>query len=156
MKSLSTILTIFGVTVITEFALLQTAWTAPIRNVILCIGDGMGPEQVKAARCYAGTNLFFEEFPYQTNMTTWSANSTVTDSAAAATAMATGIKVDNGVISLQLPGNGSETETLLEYFKERDKATGLVATSYITHATPLPLVRMKTAGTTILILQTTT
>lgn len=29
---------------------------APIRNVILCIGDGMGPEQVYAASCYAGTN----------------------------------------------------------------------------------------------------
>lgn len=109
---------------------------APIRNVILCIGDGMGPEQVKAARCYAGTNLFFESFPYQSTMTTASASSSITDSAASATAMATGVKVNDYVISLRTPGDGSELETLLEYFKDRGKATGLVATSYITHATP--------------------
>jgi len=109
---------------------------APIRNVILCIGDGMGPEQVKAARLYAGTNLFFESFPYRTIMETASASSTVTDSAAGATAMATGIRVNNGVISLKLPGDGSELETLLEYFKGKGKSTGLVATAYITHATP--------------------
>jgi len=91
------------------------AWSAPIRNVILCIGDGMGPEQVKAASYYAGTNLFFESFPYQSTMTTAPANDppTITDSAAAATAMATGTKVNNGVISLKTPGDGSELETLL-------------------------------------------
>ena len=118
------------------FLCLPVAHGAPIRNVILCIGDGMGPEQVKAARYYAGTNLFFETLPYQSTMTTHSTNSSVTDSAAAATAMATGIKVNNYVISLRIPGDSSESETTLEYFKSRGKATGLVATSYITHATP--------------------
>lgn len=111
-------------------------WSAPVRNIILCIGDGMGTEHVKAAHCYAGTNLVFEAFPYQSTMTTWSANSAVTDSGASGTAMATGVKVNNEVISLQIPGDGHELETLLEYFKKRGKATGLVATSYITHATP--------------------
>jgi alkaline phosphatase len=96
----------------------------------------MGSEQVKAARYYAGTNLFFESFPYQSEMAIGSANSTSTDSAAAATAMATGTKVNDGVISLRIPGDGSELETLLEYFRDRGKATGLVATSHITHATP--------------------
>lgn len=105
-------------------------------NLILCIGDGMGPEQIKAARYFAGTNLFFETFPYQSAMTTLSASSPVTDSAAAATAMATGIKVNNGVISLALPGDGSELKTLLERFGARGKRTGLVTTTYITHATP--------------------
>ena len=109
---------------------------APIRNIIVCIGDGMGPEQVKAARYYAGTNLFFETFPYQSTMTTGSADGSITDSAAAATAMASGQKVNNGVISLSLPGDGSELQTLLEYFTTKDKSVGLVTTTYVTHATP--------------------
>ena len=109
---------------------------APIRNVIVCIGDGMGPGQLEAARCYAGTNLFFEGFPCQGRMTTWSAGGNVTDSAAAATAMATGRKVNNGVISLAIPGDASELETLLEFFRKQEKSSGLVTTSYLTDATP--------------------
>ena len=61
-------------------------------NVILFIGDGMGPEQVRAAGMYqngsAGT-LVMESFPYTSTMTTYSADSAITDSAAAATANAT-------------------------------------------------------------------
>lgn len=113
-----------------------TGPAAPIRNVILCIGDGMGPGQVDAARCFAGTNLFFESFPYQTRMTTFSAEGALTDSAAAATAIATGHKVYDGVLSLAMPGDGSELETLLEACQKLGKATGLVTTSYITDATP--------------------
>ena len=111
-------------------------WASPIRNVILCIGDGMGPEQVKAAHCYAGTNLVFETFPYQSRLTTASAGGDVTDSAAAATALSTGCKVYNGVLALAYPGDGSELETLLEHFSKLDKSTGLVTTSYLTDATP--------------------
>ena len=109
------------------------------RNVILCIGDGMGFEQVRAAGCFAngaaGT-LAFEGLPYQGQVTTRSANAAVTDSAASATAMATGQKVDNGVISMAYPGNHGELETLLEFFRDRGKRTGLVTTTYMTHATP--------------------
>ncbi|MFC1882807.1 alkaline phosphatase, partial [Thermodesulfobacteriota bacterium] len=96
----------------------------PPKNVIILIGDGMGPEQVKAAGMYlngTGGSLSFEAMPYQAEMTTYSANSSVTDSAAAATAMATGIKVDNGVISLEIPGESSELQTLLEYFQDLEK-----------------------------------
>jgi alkaline phosphatase len=118
------------------FTVMLSVDAAPIRNVIFCIGDGMGPEQVKAARYYAGINLFFESFPYQTTVNTAAAEGALTDSAAAATAMATGQKVNNGVISLALPGDGSELQTLLEYFKSKDKAVGLVTTTYVTHATP--------------------
>ena len=118
--------------------LTSTAKAAP-RYVIFLIGDGMGPEQVKAAGMYAhgqaGT-LLFESLPYQGELTTYSANSPITDSAAAATAMATGVKVANGVISLAIPGDGSELETLLEYFKARDRSTGLVTTTSWYHATP--------------------
>lgn len=115
----------------------QTLFASNPQNVILCIGDGMGPEQVKAARYYAGTNLFFETLPYQSTMTTHPANSYhVTDSGASATAMATGRKVNIGTISVRNPGDGSAMDTLLEFFKARGKATGLITTSHITDATP--------------------
>ncbi|MDE0043079.1 MAG: alkaline phosphatase [Candidatus Poribacteria bacterium] len=110
-----------------------------LKNVIFCIGDGMGFEKVKAAGMYAhgaaGT-LSFEAFPYQGEVTTHSADSSMTDSAAAATALATGFKVNNGVLSTALPGDGRELYTLLEHFRDQDKSTGLVSTTFITHATP--------------------
>ena len=119
--------------------------TAPItstivpRNILLFIGDGMGPEQVRAAGMYrygqAGT-LLMESFPYTSTMTTHSANSDVTDSAASATAMATGHKVDNGVISQAIPGDGHDLETLTEFFHAHGKSVGLVSTAFATHATP--------------------
>ena len=110
-----------------------------LKNVIFCIGDGMGFEKVKAAGMYAhgeaGT-LSFEAFPYQGEVTTHSADSSMTDSAAAATALATGFKVNNGVLSTALPGDGRELYTLLECFRDQGKRTGLVSTTFITHATP--------------------
>ena len=96
----------------------------------------MGPGQVESARNFAGTNLFFESFPYQARMTTFAAEGALTDSAAAATAIATGHKVYDGVLSLAMPGDEAELETLLETFQKLGKATGLVTTSYITDATP--------------------
>ncbi len=109
------------------------------KNVILFIGDGMGFESVKAAGMYAngipGT-LSFEGFPQKARVTTRSADSAITDSAAAATAIATGTKVNNDVISTAIPGDGRELKTLLEYFKEQGKSTGLVTTVEMTHATP--------------------
>lgn len=108
-------------------------------NVVLFIGDGMGAEQVRAAGMYAHgveETLSFEAFPYRAELTTCSADSSVTDSAAAATAMATGVKVNNGVISMAYPGDGRELQTLLEYSKTKGKSTGLVTTTFMTHATP--------------------
>ncbi len=108
-------------------------------NMIVLIGDGMGFEHVKAAGMYAngaaGT-LCFESFPYNAELQTYSANSSVTDSAAAATAIATGIKVNNDVVSMAFPGDGSELETMLENLQTEGKSTGLVTTTYMTHATP--------------------
>ena len=109
------------------------------KNVIFCIGDGMGFEKVKAAGMYThgkAGKLSFEAFPYQGEVTTHSADAPITDSAAAATAMATGSKVNNGVISTALPGDGRELYTLLECFKDQGKSTGLVSTTFLTHATP--------------------
>ena len=118
---------------------LNFANAAPAKNVILFIGDGMGLEQVKAAGMYANgepNTLSFEAFAHKALVTTYSVNSSVTDSAAAATAIATGHKVNNRVISMAFPGDHSELETLLEYAKSLDKKTGLVTTVYISHATP--------------------
>lgn len=112
--------------------------TAP-KNIILLIGDGMGEEHVIAAGMYANgshNTLVFEDAPYQAKMQTHSANSAITDSAASATAMATGQKVNNGVISMGIPGGGQHLETVLEFFRDRCKSTGLVVTSVINHATP--------------------
>ncbi|MEI2401108.1 alkaline phosphatase, partial [Paenibacillus phytohabitans] len=65
---------------------------------------------------------------------TYSSNSEVTDSAAAGTAMATGVKTNNGMISTA--PDGKELKTILEAAEEKGKSSGLVATSTITHATP--------------------
>jgi len=132
-----------GGTVVVALVVVGWAWLTSVsampRNVILLIGDGMGPGQIRAASLYkygAAGRLTFESFPHQGEVTTASATSAVTDSAAAATAIATGVKVANGVVSMAIPGDGAELQTLLEYAQELGKATGLVTTAYITDATP--------------------
>jgi alkaline phosphatase len=126
------------VTLFVLLVVLSGCATSP-KNIILCIGDGMGFEQVRAAAMYAngeeGT-LCFEGFPYQTDMTTHSANAAITDSAASGTAIATGHKVNNGVLCVQIPGDGAELQTLLEHFQQDGYAVGLVTTTPITNATP--------------------
>jgi len=109
------------------------------KNTVVFIGDGMGFEQVKAASIYLNgkaNTLSFESFPYSGQAKTHSANSAVTDSAAGGTALATGTKVNNKVISMAIPGNGENLPTTLEYFKAMGKKTGLVTTTHISHATP--------------------
>jgi len=127
----------------------MVCWTGLVqaapKNVIIFIGDGMGPQQVKAGGIYvygAAGALSFESFPYQGELTTYQYGGGITDSAAAGTALATGYKVNGGVISMAYPGyppdypEGSELLTLLEYCKALGKSTGLVSTAYLTDATP--------------------
>ncbi len=104
-------------------------------NLIVFIGDGMGLEHVAAGRCYKGAPLCFEDFPQFALVDTDSQDG-ITDSAAAATALATGTRVHNGVVSLADPGDSSELQTALEYFKGKGKRTGLVTTDLMTGATP--------------------
>lgn len=121
------------------FLFALAAQAAPPKYVFFFIGDGMGPEQVKAGGMYAhgaaGT-LSFESLPYQGYLTTYSADNSITDSAAAGTALATSFKVNNGVISVALPGDGSELLTLLEWSQINNKMVGLLTTTYPAHATP--------------------
>lgn len=115
------------------------ASSTPPKNTILFIGDGMGFEQVKAAGMYLHGSegiLGFEFFPHGGQVMTYSADADITDSAAAGTAIATGVKVNNGVVSLRLPGNGEKLTTMLEHFQGQNKKVGLVSTTFISHATP--------------------
>lgn len=107
------------------------------RNVILCIGDGMGHGQVALTRLHAvGPNgrLHMERLPVHGLVSVHSADSLVTDSAAAATALACGIKTKNKVVGQDT--NGHAYLTITEAAQLRGLKTGLVASSSITHATP--------------------
>jgi alkaline phosphatase len=108
-----------------------------VDNVILCIGDGMGLNQVLLARLRASGaegKLHMERLPVNGLVRTHSANRLITDSAASGTAMSSGIKTNNGMIGMT--PNGTTYRTILEAAQARGMATGLVATSAITHATP--------------------
>ncbi len=125
----------------------QTANADAPKNVIFMVPDGMGLSNVTAARIYQngpnGASLTFEQLPFIGYQRTHSKNSTVTDSAAAASAWASGDKFNNGEISCidddedgVCDGTRKYQKTILEVAQDRGMATGLVATSDITHATP--------------------
>jgi alkaline phosphatase len=107
------------------------------KNIILLIGDGMGTEHRKAARWITMGDtgkLAMGDMPVEGTLRTGSADNLITDSAAAATAMATGVKTNNGVIGLN--SDLSYVTTILEKAKIRGKSVGLVTTTHLTHATP--------------------
>lgn len=103
------------------------------KNIILFIGDGMGVAQISAGKIVKG-QLNLEEFKHIGLLTTHSQNALVTDSAAAGTAIATGYKTYNHAISVS--PDGTPLKTIIEYAQDVNKATGLVVSSSITHATP--------------------
>jgi len=104
------------------------------KNVILMIGDGMGIAQIQAALTVNGNKLNFERFSVNGFSKTSSSNSYITDSAAGATAFSTGEKTYNKAIGVDK--DSVARKTVLEYAEDAGFATGLVATSSITHATP--------------------
>ncbi|MCF3942846.1 alkaline phosphatase [Oceanobacillus alkalisoli] len=104
-----------------------------VENVIYMIPDGFSSNYASNYRVYKGEDAVWDEH-LKGMFTTYSADSDITDSAAAGTAMATGEKTNNGVVGLDTEGN--ELQTILEASQENGKASGLVATSTITHATP--------------------
>jgi alkaline phosphatase len=107
------------------------------RSVILFIGDGMGVSDVTAGKI-AGGSLNLERFKVMGLVTTYSQDALVTDSAAAATALATGYKTYNGAISVS--PEKKPLKTLFEYAEEEGKTTGLVVCCAVTHATPAAFV----------------
>jgi len=109
------------------------------RHIFLFIGDGMGLVHVEAARLAAESAglppLSFAGFPVQGRASTANALYAVTDSAAAATALATGHKTANGVLSVS-PLGGTAYETLPDLAKARGMKVGIVTTVSLNHATP--------------------
>ncbi|WP_243633317.1 alkaline phosphatase [Paenibacillus xerothermodurans] len=104
-----------------------------VENVIFMIPDGYSAAYATNYRWYKGESTTMDSMLVGMSRT-YSNNSEVTDSAAAGTAMATGTKTNNGMISTA--PDGKQLKTIMEAAKEEGKATGLVATATITHATP--------------------
>lgn len=125
------------------------------KNVILIVGDGMGVSTVTAARILDGqmrgvdgekNSLSFEKLPYLALSKTYSANQQTSDSAPTMTAMVTGIKTSDGVLSInQSVARGEQDKavidankvvTMLELAEMKGMSTGIVTTARLTHATP--------------------
>lgn len=112
-----------------------------VKNIIYFIGDGMGPTHVALARYYSlfvlGKDLNMTSIMKDGStayMTNYSADFIVTDSAAAGTALATGFKTNNGMISVT--PDGRKRDTILEKAQSVGKSTGLISTARLTDATP--------------------
>lgn len=107
-------------------------------NVILFIPDGFGPASGTMARDFLrhrdGVTSLALDSVLVGSVRTFASDSRITDSAAGATAYATGTKTYNGAIAVDT--TRQPVATLLEAAERRGMATGLVATSRITHATP--------------------
>jgi alkaline phosphatase len=106
------------------------------RAVILMIGDGMGVGQLSASSALvhgADGRLAIEGFPVVGLVHTSASDDLVTDSAASASALATGFKVPRR--SIATLADGSEAVTLFELARERGLATGVVTTGGLVDAT---------------------
>ena len=134
-------------------ALAQQPNTGRAKNVILFLGDGMSIATINAARVLDGQNkggpgednrLFFETFPYTGLVKTYNTDAMVPDSAGTMSAIMTGVKTKAGVLSLDDGATLSHCDgpkahvvpTLLELAAGAGKATGVVSTTRLTHATP--------------------
>ncbi len=104
------------------------------KNVIFLIGDGMGTAHVFAGLTANHGHLFLENCTHTGFSKTQSADKYVTDSAAGGTALATGVKTNNGTIGQD--SNNKRVNSILEDAEAQNLSTGLVSTSSITHATP--------------------
>ena len=106
-----------------------------VKNVILLIGDGMGIGQITLAEIENGEDsLAIANLPYMSLISTHSLSSYVTDSAASATALATGYKTNNGVVSKSY--DGLILSTIVEIAESEGLSTGVITNTRITHATP--------------------
>jgi len=127
------------------------------RNVILMISDGQGFNTIRATDCYTGEQGPYAGFPVRGSINTSSAGpaggeackpydptrmwkdfnyqmACATDSASAATAMFSGVKVYDH--QLNKTGTGTNLTTFFEFAAGQGKATGVVSTVNVAHATP--------------------
>ncbi len=127
-------------------------------NIILFVGDGMGVSTVTAARILDGqlkgnsgeeNILFMEKFDHMCLSKTYNIDWQCPDSAATMHAMMTGHKTKLGTFGyskevirgdatslIEMGGAAIEQKTMLEIFEKMGRATGVVSTTEITHATP--------------------
>ena len=108
------------------------------KYVFVFIGDGMSTPQRMVAEEFAGKvghgELAMNRLPYQANTRTKSANAVITDSAAAGTAIACGVKTANGSVGVDKDGN--RVESVAEVAKRKGMKVGIVTTVTVVHATP--------------------
>lgn len=104
------------------------------KNIILLIGDGMGVAQVYAGLTANRGELNISKAKHIGFSITQSADNYITDSAAGGTAISCGEKTDNGKIGVD--SANKPLKSILKIAEDKGKATGLIATSTITHATP--------------------
>jgi alkaline phosphatase len=116
----------------TVFSFLNAQDIKP-KNIIILIGDGMGINYV-GAELLQNSNSPFKQFTTIGLSVTCSADNLITDSAAGATALATGYLTKNKYISVDTSGNS--LYTLFEHAEKLGLSTGVVVTASVAHATP--------------------
>jgi len=112
------------------------------KYVFYFIGDGMGLNQVNTTEMFLAEvegrigikPLLFPSFPVASHANSHSATSSVTDSAAAGTALATGVKTYNGAMGVDADKN--PVESFAEKAKKAGKRVGITTSVSIDHATP--------------------
>ena len=117
------------------FAAAFSAKAQEVKNIIYLIGDGMGLTSVSMMLIENNyERTIFDQADNIALQKSYSLDNRVTDSAASGTALATGHKTNNTMLG-QLP-DGTNVESLMDIASAKGKATGLVVTTYIQHATP--------------------
>ncbi len=117
--------------------ILSTKFKKP-RNVIVMIGDGMGPNDITLCEKFGKYNfpfgLILNKLENHGTVTTYCANSDITDSAAAGTALATGTKTNLGFVGVDT--NGNPLKNISEIARENGKKVGIITNDSILGATP--------------------
>ena len=117
--------------------IVNSEFTTP-KNIILIIGDGMGPNDIALTEQYVdGTydfGLVLNQIKNHGLCTTHSANAEITDSAASATALATGTKTNNSFIGKDV--NGNDLKNITEMAREKGKKVGIITDEALSGATP--------------------
>lgn len=105
-------------------------------GIILIIGEGLGPERIALTRSYLGgadARLNVDSMPQVASVKNYARDFAVADQAAAATALATGVKVNNR--SLSIDAKGKALPTIIELARESGRATGLISDKNLTNPT---------------------
>lgn len=118
---------------------------APPKYIFYFIGDGLGASQRQLSEFFIqekdknpAKKLLMNTFEVAGMNTTHCANTLITDSAAAGTALASGLKTNKGVIGKDT--NGKNVTTLIEAARDKGMKTGIITTTRLTHATPAAFV----------------